>query len=97
MLKALEKVGLTEGDVEFAIVPVQNVTQELEEGRIDAGHIYQPYTTNALKKGYQILFGNWKYTRHYNRRPCISLRCYTAKTSGYSGCNKIYYRSSKLL
>ena len=56
VLKALEKVGLGEGDVEFAIVPVQNVTQELEEGRIDAGHIYQPYTTEALKKGYQILF-----------------------------------------
>jgi NitT/TauT family transport system substrate-binding protein len=56
VLKALEKVGLAEGDVEFANVPVQNVTQELEEGRIDAGHIYQPYTTEALKKGYQILF-----------------------------------------
>jgi NitT/TauT family transport system substrate-binding protein len=56
VLKALEKVGLGEGDVEFATVPVQNVTQELEEGRIDAGHIYQPYSTEALKKGYHILF-----------------------------------------
>ena len=56
VLKALEKVGLGEGDVEFATVSVQNVTQELEEGRIDAGHIYQPYTTEALKNGYQILF-----------------------------------------
>ena len=56
VLKALEKVGLGEGDVEFASVPAQNVTQEVEEGKIDAGHIYQPYTTEALKKGYQILF-----------------------------------------
>ena len=56
VLKALEKVGLGEGDVGIAPVPVQNVTQELEKGTIVAGHIYQPYTTEALKKGYKILF-----------------------------------------
>ena len=37
-------------------VPAQNVTNELEKGTIVAGHIYQPYTTEALKKGYKILF-----------------------------------------
>lgn len=56
VLKALEKVGLGEGDVEIASVPAQNVTNELEKGTIVAGHIYQPYTTEALKKGYKILF-----------------------------------------
>jgi ABC-type nitrate/sulfonate/bicarbonate transport systems, periplasmic components len=56
VLKALNKVGLDEGDVEIANVPVQNVTQELDKGTIDAGHIYQPYTSEALKKGYRILF-----------------------------------------
>lgn len=56
VLKALEKVGLGEGDVGIATVPAQNVTQELEKGTIVAGHIYQPYTTEALKKGYKILF-----------------------------------------
>ncbi len=56
VLKALEKVGLTEGDIEIVNVPAQNVTQELEKGTIDAGHIYQPYTTEALKKGYNVLF-----------------------------------------
>ena len=56
VLKALEKVGLGEGDVEIASVPAQNVTRELEKGTIVAGHIYQPYTTEALKKGYKILF-----------------------------------------
>jgi NitT/TauT family transport system substrate-binding protein len=50
VLKALEKVGLGEGDVEIASVPVQNVTQQLEDGRIDA------IIFNNLKKGYQILF-----------------------------------------
>ena len=56
VLKALEKVGLGEGDVGIANVPAQNVTNELEKGTIVAGHIYQPYTTEALKKGYKILF-----------------------------------------
>lgn len=56
VLKALEKVGLGEGDVGIATVPAQNVTQELEKGTIVAGRIYQPYTTEALKKGYKILF-----------------------------------------
>jgi NitT/TauT family transport system substrate-binding protein len=56
VLKALEKVGLNEGDVEFMNVPVQNVTQELDKGEIIAGHIYQPYTSKALEKGYKVLF-----------------------------------------
>ncbi len=56
VLKALENVGLTEGDVEIVSVPAQNVTHEMEKGTIVAGHIYQPYTTQALKKGYNILF-----------------------------------------
>ena len=56
VLKALEKVGLGEGDVQMVIVPAQNVTHELEKGTIVAGHIYQPYTTEAMMKGYKILF-----------------------------------------
>ncbi len=56
VLKALAKVGLGEGDVEIASVPAENVTQEMEKGNIVAGHIYQPYTTEALKKGYKVIF-----------------------------------------
>ena len=52
VLKALEKVGLREGDVEFVNIPAQNVTLELEKGTIVAGHTHLPYTT----KGYKILF-----------------------------------------
>jgi NitT/TauT family transport system substrate-binding protein len=55
-LKALEKAGLNEGDVEFVDVPAQNVTHALEKGEIVAGHTYEPYTSEALKKGYKILF-----------------------------------------
>jgi NitT/TauT family transport system substrate-binding protein len=56
VLKALETVGLGEGDVEFVNVPAQNVTRELDKGDIVAGHTYQPYTSEALRKGYKILF-----------------------------------------
>ena len=42
VLKALEKVGLGEADVEFVDVPAQNVTLELEKGTIVAGHTNQP-------------------------------------------------------
>jgi NitT/TauT family transport system substrate-binding protein len=56
VLKALELSGLKEGDIEFVNVPAQNVTRAIEDGEIDAGHSYQPYTTEALKKGYKVLF-----------------------------------------
>ena len=56
VLKALELSGLKEGDVEFVNVPAQNVTRALERGDIESGHSYQPYTTEALKKGYKALF-----------------------------------------
>lgn len=55
ILKALEKAGLTEGDVEFVDLPAQNVTRALEKGEIIAGHTYEPYTSEALKKGYKVL------------------------------------------
>jgi NitT/TauT family transport system substrate-binding protein len=56
VLEALKKRGLDEGDVEIKTVPAENVTQELDKGTIAAAHIYQPYTSEALKKGYKILF-----------------------------------------
>lgn len=56
VLKALENAGLSEGNVEFVDLPGQNVTEGLDKGTIVAGHTYEPYTTQALKKGYKILF-----------------------------------------
>ena len=55
MLKSLEKYGLSEGDVEFVDVPVQNVTSALQKGQISAGHTYEPFISDALKKGFKIL------------------------------------------
>jgi NitT/TauT family transport system substrate-binding protein len=55
ILESLEKVGLGEGDVEFVNIPVQNMSDALKKGEIDAGHTYNPYTTDALKSGFKIL------------------------------------------
>jgi NitT/TauT family transport system substrate-binding protein len=55
VLKSLEKYGLSEGDVEFVDVPVQNVTSALQKGQIIAGHTYEPFISDALKKGFKIL------------------------------------------
>jgi NitT/TauT family transport system substrate-binding protein len=56
VLKALEKVGLTEGDVQFVNMPFQNVTTALQKGQIFAGHTYAPFISDAIKKGFKVLF-----------------------------------------
>ena len=89
VLKSLEKVGLSEGDVQFVDVPVQNVTSALQKGQIFAGHTYEPFISDAVKKGFKILFTACRYSRHYNKCTGISFRYSTAKTSGYSKYCKI--------
>jgi NitT/TauT family transport system substrate-binding protein len=55
VLKALEKAGLKESDFQLARVPALDVLTELEKGAIDAGHTWEPVTSQALKKGHKIL------------------------------------------
>ncbi|MEO5330608.1 MAG: ABC transporter substrate-binding protein [Magnetococcus sp. YQC-5] len=55
VLKALKSYGLNEASVRFELVQAPDVLKALEEGRIDAGHTWQPTTTHALAKGYKIL------------------------------------------
>ena len=55
VLKSLEKAHILEGDVKFVNVPVQNVTSALQKGQIFAGHTYEPFLSDAVKKGYRIL------------------------------------------
>jgi NitT/TauT family transport system substrate-binding protein len=54
-LKALEKVGLSEADVQFVDVPAANTSQAIEKGEIDAGHTYSPFIDVATRKGYNVL------------------------------------------
>ncbi len=55
VLKALENVGLNETDVRFENVPALDVLKAMKEGRIDAGHTWNPAKSQALKAGYKIL------------------------------------------
>lgn len=43
VLKSLDKAGLSEGDVQFVNVSVQNVTWALQKGQIYAGHTYERF------------------------------------------------------
>jgi NitT/TauT family transport system substrate-binding protein len=55
VLQSLQHIGLTEGDVQFVNVPAQNVSTALQKGQIYAGHIYEPFISDAVKKGFKIL------------------------------------------
>lgn len=55
VLKTLEKAGLKEADVKFENIPALDVLTALEQRRIDAGHTWEPVTSQALKKGYKRL------------------------------------------
>jgi NitT/TauT family transport system substrate-binding protein len=55
-IRALEQVGLNEDDVDFAIVPAQDILIALDSGQIDAGHTYEPTKSDALRLGYNVLF-----------------------------------------
>jgi NitT/TauT family transport system substrate-binding protein len=55
MLKFLENVGLDEGDVEFVDIPARHMSEAIKKGAIEAGHTYNPYMSNALKDGSNIL------------------------------------------
>ena len=55
MLKSLENVGLDEGDVEFVDIPAQNISEAIKKGEIDSGHTYNPYMSDALKDGFNVL------------------------------------------
>jgi NitT/TauT family transport system substrate-binding protein len=55
VLKALEQAGVNESDVYFESVYVSDVLSGLEQGKIDAGHIWGVSISRALKGGYKML------------------------------------------
>ena len=42
-------------ELQFEVVPSQDITEALDDGRIQAGHTWDPEKTEALKKGYKIV------------------------------------------
>jgi NitT/TauT family transport system substrate-binding protein len=55
MLKSLENVGLSEGDVEFVNILGQNIPEALVNNEIVAGHVYEPFVIEGVKKGFKVL------------------------------------------
>ena len=55
VLEVFEKAGITETELQFEVVPSQEITKALDAGRIEAGHTWDPEKTEALKKGYKIV------------------------------------------
>lgn len=53
-LSAAEKAGLREEEIQFTIIPATETLTALEEGKIDAGHTWEPVKSQALAKGYKI-------------------------------------------
>ena len=55
VVNMLEKHNLSETDVRFYDVKVVDVPRAIEEGRLDAGHTYEPATAEALSLGQKKL------------------------------------------
>jgi NitT/TauT family transport system substrate-binding protein len=60
LIRALESIGLDESDIQLINLPSTNVTDALDKNEISAGYTYLPYTQEAIKKGYKIIFSAGK-------------------------------------
>jgi NitT/TauT family transport system substrate-binding protein len=56
LIRALQSAGLGEEDIQLINLPATNVSSALDKSEISAGYTYEPYTQDALKKGYKIIF-----------------------------------------
>lgn len=55
VLEVLKNHGLKESDVNFKIIPYQEVDRSIENKIIDAGHTWNPAKTAAIKNGKKII------------------------------------------
>jgi NitT/TauT family transport system substrate-binding protein len=55
VLSLLEQAGIQPGEFQAVNLFVHDVLDALEAGKIDAGHTWEPTTSQALEKGYKIL------------------------------------------
>jgi len=55
VLKALEKNGISEDEVYFEIIPAHQILDALIEGKIDAGHTWDPTLSQSVSEGYTII------------------------------------------
>jgi NitT/TauT family transport system substrate-binding protein len=55
MLRSLEKIGLGEDDAEFVSILGQDIPDAVINGQIVAGHTYEPFITEGVRKGLKVL------------------------------------------
>jgi NitT/TauT family transport system substrate-binding protein len=55
VIKSLERVGIQEGEFKIANMTDEKVIQALDNGEIDAAHVWEPIASQAQAKGYKIL------------------------------------------
>jgi len=55
VLSLLQKEGFSETDFKFADVNAHDVLSALKKGEIDAGHTWEPTTSESIKEGYKVL------------------------------------------
>lgn len=55
VLEVFKNAGIAESELQFEIVPSQEITEAMDAERIEAGHTWNPEKTEALKKGYKII------------------------------------------
>lgn len=55
MLRSLENIGLSESDVEFENILGKDIPDAVVSGQIVAGHVYEPFITEGIKKNLNVL------------------------------------------
>ena len=55
LIKLMEKAGVNEGEYFIKVVPVDKTLDSLKKREIDAGHVWDPYKSQAVDQGYKIL------------------------------------------
>jgi NitT/TauT family transport system substrate-binding protein len=56
IMSGLAKYGLTRDDITVVNVNVDGIAQALKDGKIDAGHTYDPFAAQAIKDGAHVIF-----------------------------------------
>lgn len=55
ILTLLEKNKISERNISFKVIPFDQITENIEMKKINAGHTWAPETITALKKGFRIV------------------------------------------
>jgi len=55
LIKLMEKAGINEWEYFIKVVPVDKIVDSLKNKEIDAGHVWDPYKSQAVDQGYKVI------------------------------------------